>query len=80
MGDFNLHAVHEIKRLLGEREQLRIDLGRARFVNSEAIIFLHQLISQKLTVRLKNPPKIFFEALKILQLHQVWNLKTIIER
>jgi len=79
-GDFNLAAVHKIRRALSQREELCIDLQRARFVNSEAIIFLHRLIREKRKVRLKNPPKIFFEALRILGLHREWDLKNIVER
>ncbi len=80
LGDFNLNIVRRIKNLLEDKDELYIDLERARFVNSEAIIFLHKQIHNNRTIRLKNPPKIFYEALKILGLHNDWNLKTIIER
>lgn len=79
-GDFNLNAVREIQNLLSNGEELYIDLAKARFVNSEAVIFLHRLIKNGRTIRLKNPPKIFFEVLQILGLHEEWDLKTIIER
>lgn len=78
-GDFNLSAVRDLRKLLDKGEDLHIDLKNARFVNSEAIIFLHKLIRNQRRVRLKNPPKIFFKALQIMGLHQNWNLKSIVE-
>jgi len=79
-GDFNLDAVREIKNILDDRNELYIDLERAHFVDSEAIIFLHNLIQNQKKVRLKNPPRVFFDALRILGLHKTWDLKTIVER
>lgn len=80
-GDFNLNAVRLISEQLGDRKHLRIDLSNAHFVNSKAIIFLHKLIfSEKpVTVRLKDPPKLFFELLQTLGLHNEWNLDEIVE-
>lgn len=77
--DFNLNAVQRIKQLMGDRDSISIDLSQANFVNSEAIIFMHELIKNEKTVRLKDPPKIFYEALRILGLHDIWNLKSIVE-
>jgi len=80
-GDFNLNAVRLISEQLGDRKYLSIDLSRANFVNSKAIIFLHKLMfgEKKVTVRLKDPPKLFFELLQTLGLHTKWNLNEIVE-
>ncbi|MDX1636515.1 MAG: hypothetical protein R3281_01010 [Balneolaceae bacterium] len=80
MSDFNLNKVREIKKLLQQGEELHLDMEQARFVNSEAIIFLHSLLTRKRTVRITNPPKIFYEVLRILGLHEAWDLKQIVER
>lgn len=81
-GDFNLNAVRQIRKLLGDRKTLFVDLENSRFVNSKAVIFLHNLMAScpEAEVKLKNPPKVFFELLTILQLHKYWNLDDIIER
>jgi hypothetical protein len=78
-GDFNLNAVRLISELLSDRNEISIDLTNSRFVNSKSILFLNDLIQNQKIVRLKNPPKTFFEVLHILGLHQTWDLKSIIE-
>ncbi len=80
-GDFNLNAVRHISELLNDRTELNIDLKNSRFVNSKAIIFLHNLMIEEkgVIVRLKNPPKLFFKLLQILGLHKAWNLDEIVE-
>lgn len=80
-GDFNLNAVRLISEQLGDRKHLRIDLSKAHFVNTKAIIFLHKLMfGEKLvSIRLKDPPKLFFELLQTLGLHTEWNLDEIVE-
>ncbi|MDR8389648.1 STAS domain-containing protein [Aliifodinibius sp. S!AR15-10] len=79
-GNFNLDVVRKIENLPLEQKDLYIDLEQSRFVDTEAIIFLHKLIQNQQVIRLKNPPKLFFEALRILGLHKVWDLKNIVER
>jgi len=80
-GDFNLNAVKKISDLLDDRSELFIDFGQARFANSKAVIFLHKIMTTEppVKVRLKNPPKIFFELVKTLGLHKTWNLDEIVE-
>lgn len=80
-GDFNLNAVKLISEQLGERKDLWIDLSKAHFVNSKAIIFLHKLMfaDKQVKVRLKDPPKLFFELLQTLGLHTEWKLDEIVE-
>ena len=78
-GDFNLNAVRRISELLSDKDELYVDLSLSRFVNSNAIVFLNNLMQNHKKVRLKNPPKIFFECLQILGLHEIWNLNEIVE-
>jgi len=80
-GDFNLNAVRQISELLGDRKELKVDLVNSRFVNSKAVIFLHNLMigDPAVVVKLKNPPKVFYELLKTLGLHNEWELDQIIE-
>lgn len=80
-GDFNLNAVRQISSLLKDRTELLIDLANSRFVTSKAIIYLHNLMQAEppVDVKIKNPPKIFFELLKTLGLHKVWNLEEIVQ-
>lgn len=79
-GDFNLDTVREFKHIFDDRDELYIDLECSHFVDSEAIIFLHNLIQDQKKVRLKNPPRVFFDALRILGLHETWDLTNIVER
>jgi len=78
-GNFNLQAVRDIESLMSKRQELHVDLSKSRFVDSHAVIFLHQLMVRNAKVRLRNPPRIFYELLHILGLHNVWELKKIIE-
>lgn len=79
--DFNLNAVRHISSLMKDRSELLIDLVNARFVTSKAIVYLHNLMhaDKQIRVHLKNPPKIFFELLTTLGLHEVWNLEEIVQ-
>ena len=80
-GDFNLNAVRQISSLLKDRTELTIDLINARFVTSKAVIYMHGLMyaDSPVTIKIKNPPKIFFELLKALGLHKMWNLEEIVQ-
>lgn len=78
-GDFNLNCVRQISGLLSDRNELIIDLSHSRFANSKAILFLDEYLKKGNSLRLNNPPKIFFEVLHILGLHEKWDLKNIIE-
>lgn len=76
--DFNLNAVRQIQKLLKDRHELYIDTSGSRFINSEAIIFMHNYINSGNKLQIKDPPRIFYVALHILGLHEVWDLKTIV--
>lgn len=76
--DFNLNAVRQIQKLLKDRQELYIDATKSRFINSEAIIFMHKFIENGKKLQIREPPRIFYVALHILGLHDVWDLKTIV--
>lgn len=79
-GDFSLHTVQQITPLLDDVEEVHLDLSFSRFVDSEAMIFIHRLIQKQVRVRLQNPPRLFYEVLSVMGLQDEWDLKQIIER
>lgn len=79
-GDFNLHTVQEITPLLDNTRELHLDLSFCRFVDSEAIIFLHKLIQKQVRIRIQNPPRLFYEVVSVMGLQEEWDLKEIVER
>jgi len=77
--DFNLVAAQQIDALVGSKNNVRLDLTHARLVDSEAIAMLHRYMLEGRRVILKNPPKIFYEVIRILGLHTHWNLDELID-
>ncbi len=78
-GEFNLDAVRKISEVLGEQEELVIDLSRSAFVDSNAIVFIHRLMEKGTGIQLENPPEIFYEVIQILGLHQKWDLNRLVK-
>lgn len=70
--DFNLLTVRELERSYKDCERFEFDLSSCRFIDSEAIIYIHRLIHSGIEVRLLHPPPILKECLRILELEQVW--------
>lgn len=71
-GDFNYRAVKEIKKVLGDEDLIEIELRKAKFVDTEAIIFIHKLMSDNKEIHLKKAPGILSECLRILDLEKIW--------
>lgn len=67
--DFNLMAVHHLRYRLEEATDIRIDLSRARLVDTEAIMALDRLQRDGRTVTLLHAPPILHEVLDVLDLH-----------
>lgn len=67
--DFNLMAVRHLQYRLQEATDIRIDLSRARLVDTEAIMALDRLQRDGRTVTLIDPPPILKELLDVLDLH-----------
>lgn len=72
MGDFNYRAVSEIKKILEDETHIEIALRKAKFVDTEAIIFLHKLMSNGKQIHLKKAPKILSECIRALDLEKIW--------
>ena len=77
--DFNLLTTRKIARLADEVEEIHIDLSRSRLVDSEALMLLYRLVRAGKKVRLKSPPPILGEIIRILGLEPVLNLKEMVE-
>lgn len=67
--DFNLLAARHIERLAEGAELVTIDCSKSRLADTEAIIMMHRLKRDGVTVQLVNPPEIFSEVLSILDLN-----------
>jgi anti-anti-sigma regulatory factor len=78
--DFNLMAVRHLNYHLDDATRVRIDLRRARLVDTEAVMALFRLMQSGVTVRLLDPPAIFYEVLEVLELEEVFDVDTLVER
>ena len=76
--DFNLLAVQKLEAVVTNMETIHFDMKGAKFADSQAVIFLNSLIRQGKKVRISNPPKIFFEVIRILGLDQAWNIDELV--
>lgn len=70
--DFNLLTVRDLEKSYMNCKRFEFDLSSCRFVDSEAIIYIHNLIHDDKIVRLLHPPAILKECLRILDLEKVW--------
>lgn len=77
--DFNLMVVRHLKYHLEDATQVRIDLSRARLVDTEAVMALFRLQQQGLQFQLLDPPDIFFEVLDVLDLRSEFALDRLVE-
>ena len=75
--DFNINAVEQIREAMGNHKKLIIDLKHAKFVDSEAIVFLHRLLDDGYDIKMRSIPDILHECLHILNLDSEWNLKAM---
>jgi len=78
--DFNLMAVRHLKYHLDDATRVRIDLRRARLVDTEAVMALVRLMRAGVTVRLLDPPAIFYEVLDVLELADAVDVEKLVER
>lgn len=71
---FNLHLRNRIEgRIDGKVNRLEVDLGRCRFVDTEAVIFLFRWIRDGGELELVDPPPILYEILDLLELREAWD-------
>lgn len=70
---FNLHLRNCIQaRLDSNVSCLKLDLGRCRFLDTEAVIFLLRWMKSGRELELVDPPPILHEILEILELSEEW--------
>jgi anti-anti-sigma regulatory factor len=73
-------AVRHLKYHREDATRIRIDLRRARLVDTEAVMALFRLQQQGLTIRLLDPPEIFYEVLAVLELEEAFDVEELVER
>ena len=78
--DFNLMAVRHLKYHLEGATRVRVDLSRARLVDTEAVMALFRLQKEGLDITLLEPPAIFYEVLEVLELESVFDVERLVER
>ncbi len=76
--DFNLLTARKVRRLCRDVDEIAIDLARSKFVDTEGILALYELIRAGKKVRLMHPPPIFFEVVRILGLEEVFRPETLV--
>ena len=67
LGDFNYERVLKLQPLLEGVEELKVELKRASFVDSEAVDFLYNLKLKGVKYELLNRPKLLEEVCRILK-------------
>lgn len=77
-GSFNLAAKNMLEsRVTSEITDLKIDLSKCKFIDSEGVIFMYRWQHSGKGLELKNPPEILFEIIDLLELNEDWNLNYI---
>jgi anti-anti-sigma regulatory factor len=69
--DFNLFTARRVAALVEDVENVRIDLSRAKIVDSEAVRLLFDLKAAGKRVMLVRPPEILKEVIDVLGLGEV---------
>lgn len=78
--DFNLMTVRHLVYHIEEATHIRVDLSRARIVDTEAVMALHELEQKGIEVTLLEPPSIFYELLEVLELESHFDIEGLVER
>ncbi|WP_332327353.1 hypothetical protein [Salinibacter sp.] len=78
--DFNLMAVRHLRYHMEDATRVRIDLARARLVDTEAVMALVRLQKRGVDVTLLEPPDILYEVLEVLELESVFDVEQLVER
>jgi anti-anti-sigma regulatory factor len=77
--DFNLFTARQLGPLVEDAASVRIDLGAARIVNSEAVRLLYAMVRAGKRVTLVTPPPILADAIDILGLSSVLDVNAMTE-
>lgn len=72
--DFNLLTARHLRQIAQGAERVRVDLSQARLVDSEALAALWALQNDGTHVILVEPPALFYEAVEVLDLEEVFEV------
>ena len=78
--DFNLMAVRHLKYHLEDATRVRVDLSRARLVDTEAVMALFRLQREGVDITLLEPPAMFYEVMEGLELEWAFDVERLVER
>jgi len=74
--DLNLLTARYIKRLADPVDHVVVDLRKTRLADTEGVAHLHRLQLEGKTVTVRNPPDVFLEVLKVLELTGLFEIHT----
>ena len=77
--DFNLLTARRIERLARDADAVVLDLSATRLVDTEALALIDRLRRGGAAVRLRHPPPIFYEILRLLDLEGHFDPATLVE-
>ncbi len=72
--DLNLFTARYVERLAESASRVIVDLKHARLADTEAVIHLSRLQKQGTSIALRNPPSIFLEVLRVLDLTDAFTI------
>jgi anti-anti-sigma regulatory factor len=72
--DFNLFTARYLERLAETATSVTVDLRAVRLVDTEGIIALDRIQRAGKDVTVRNPPDIFFDVLRALDLPGLFNV------
>jgi len=78
--DFNLYSATRIERLARGATDVRIDMSRSKFLDSEAVRVLYKLYRDGCSITLVDPPRLYDEVVDILGLRDVFEMAVKVER
>lgn len=73
--DFNLLTARHLRQIVHEETHVRVDLSRARLVDTEALYALYELQSKDMHITLIDPPELYHEVVEVLDLQDVFDVE-----
>lgn len=73
--DFNLLTARHLRQIVHGEKHVRVDLSRARLVDTEALYALYELQSNDVRITLIDPPDLFHEVVDVLDLEDVFDVE-----
>lgn len=76
--DFNLLTARHLRQIVHGARHVRIDLSRARLVDTEALYALYELQSSDVQITLIDPPDLFHDVVEVLDLEDVFDVEVAV--